>query len=59
MFNWRGFFGALIGFFIAILLVFLLGAGLYLICELNNAWGLALVVGIPVIGVSIAIGFEL
>ena len=59
MFNWRDFFGALFGFTALILVVLLIAGGFYMMCEMGNAWGYALVVGGALLGCSIAIGFGL
>ena len=59
MFNWRDFFCALIGFTALIFIPFLIGIGFYIVCEIGNAWGFALIVGGSVLGGSIAVGFGL
>ena len=59
MFNWRDFFGALFFFSALIFIPCLMGIGFYIVCEIGNAWGFALIAGGIVIGGSIAIGFGL
>lgn len=59
MFNWRDFFGALFLFSALIFIPCLIGIGFYIICEIGNAWGFALIVGGVVLGGSVAIGFGL
>lgn len=59
MFDWHDFFGALFFFTVMILLAFLLSFGLYLLCEIGNAWGFAIIVVCIVLGGSIAVGFGL
>lgn len=59
MFDWRSFLGALFFSFGLIGIVGLVAGGFYMICEMGNAWGFALVVGGMVFGCSIAVGFGL
>lgn len=59
MFDWRDFFCALFFLSTLILMAFLLACGFYMMCEKGNAWGFALIIGVGVLGGSIAIGFGL
>ena len=59
VFDWIAFWGSLLFFSVIVLLVLLLGFGLYLMCECKNVWGFAIVVGTVILGGSIAIGFGL
>lgn len=59
MFDWKYFFYALIVFSALIFIPCLIGIGFYIVCEIGNAWGFALIAGGIVIGGSIAIGFGL
>lgn len=59
MFDLMAFLGALLFFSVIVLLVLLLGFGFYLLCECENVWGFAIVVGTILLGGSIAIGFGL
>ena len=59
MFNWRNFLTALAVSCGAIVVVGLGAVGFYIICEMGNPWGFALIVGDLVLGVSVAVGFGL
>lgn len=59
MFDWTAFFGTLITTIILLLIVGAVAAGFYMMCEMGNAWGFALIVGGAVVGCSIAAGFGL
>ena len=59
VFDWKDFWGSLLFFSVIVLLVLLLGFGLYLLCECGSVWGFAIVVGTAILGGSIAIGFGL
>lgn len=59
MFDWHSFFSALIAFSVVFLIAGLITLGLYLMYELGNVWGFALIAGAIALGGSIAIGFGL
>ena len=59
MFDWRSFFVALMISFIAIVFVGLFALGFYMMCEVGNPWGFALIVGTIVLGGCVAVGFGL
>ena len=59
VFDWIAFWGSLLFFSVIVLLVLLLGFGLYLLFECGSVWGFAIVVGTVVLGGIIAIGFGL
>ena len=59
MFNWRNFITALAVSCGAIVFVSLGAVGFYMMCEMGNPWGFALIVAALVLGGSVAVGFGL
>lgn len=59
MFDWRACIAFLVASCIVAFIVGLIATGLYMMYEMGNAWGFALVVGGVVLGGGIAAGFGL